>query len=397
MTDDRTARRNVALLMLASALAGANTVVFFSIAAIVGSMLAPDKSLATLPITIYVIGLATAAMPVGAIAQRYGRRTAYIAATMAGALAGLVSASAIMIGSFWLFCLGGFFVGFYASAVQTYRFAAADSASDSFKPKAISLVLAGGLAAGIIGPQLVVYTKALWQPYLFAATCLAQVVVALLACVVVTFVNAPPPPKAVAGETRPLSEILRQPRLIAAMIAGTASYMLMNFSMTAAPLAMIGCNLSVDDAALGVQWHVIAMYGPSFFTGSLIVRFGVERIILTGLALTGLSAVIALTGTSLAHFWISLIILGLGWNFGYIGATTLITQCYRPAEKVKVQVANDLIMFACMIVGSFSSGSLLDAYGWNAVNLVMFPPLLIAVAALLFAGRSAAREARLAA
>ncbi len=390
MADDRLARRNVGLLMLASALAGANTVVFFSIAAIVGAMIAPSKALATLPITIYVIGLASAAVPVGAMVQRYGRRVTYMAATIAGALAGLTSAAAIVTGSFWLFCFGGFFVGFYASAVQTYRFAAADSATEAFKPKAISLVLAGGLAAGVLGPQLVVHTKTLWQPYLFAATCLFQTLVALIACLVVAFVKAPTPAQAAAantGEVRPLSEILRQPRLIAAIIAGTASYMLMNFSMTAAPLAMVGCDLSVDDAALGVQWHVIAMYGPSFFTGSLIARFGVERVVLTGLALIGLSAIIALSGTSLAHFWISLIALGVGWNFGYIGATSLVTQCYRPSEKVKVQSANDLIMFSSMAIGSFASGSILNAYGWDAVNAVMFPPLVLAVAALLYAGR----------
>ncbi len=386
-TNDAMARRNVLVLAFAGALGGANSVVLFSIAAIVGSGLAPKASLATLPVSIYVVGLASAALPLGYMVARFGRRTTYMIATLAGATAGLINAAAIILASFELFCIGAFFVGFYASAVQSYRFAAADTASEAFRPKAISYVLAGGLVAGIVGPQLVVYTKSLYMPYLFAATCLAQAAVAVIACLAVSLLQVPPPSRIAGGEVRPLSEIIRQPRLIIAIVCGVASYTLMNFIMTAAPLAMIGCDHTVDDAAHGIQWHVIAMFGPSFFTGSLIVRFGVERIIATGLAITMASGLVALSGTTVAHFWIALILLGLGWNFAYIGASTMVTECHRPSERAKVQSLNDFSVYSFMALGSFGSGAILAAWGWASVNMMIFPISAVALLALVLAQR----------
>jgi MFS family permease len=380
--DDALARRNVLVLAAAQALAGGNAAVIFATGGIVGAMLAPDKSWSTLPVTAYVIGLAAGTLPFGWLGRRYGRRPAFQVGALCGVLTGLLAALGVLWGSFALVCLGNVFGGLYAAGHQAYRFAAADTASPAFKPKAISWVLAGGLAAAFIGPQLVIHTKDLWAPYLFAATFLGQAAVAALAMVVLVFVRIPKPAPTPAGAGRPLSVVARQPRFVVAVACGVASYALMNLVMTSAPLAMIGCNHSITDATLGLQWHVVAMYGPSFFTGSLIARYGVERIIAAGLGLIFLSAIVALAGLTVAHFWISLILLGLGWNFGFVGATTMVTQCHRPEERNRVQAFNDFLIFGTMAVGSLASGKILAFYGWSAVNGVVFPFVLIALGML---------------
>jgi cyanate permease len=257
--------------------------------------------------------------------------------------------------------------------------------SERFKPKAVSWVLAGGLFAAFLGPQLVIVTKDLWQPYLFAATYLGQAALAVLAALVLSFVNIPRPvaDKSFSGG-RPLSEIVRMPRFIVAVACGVASYAMMNLVMTSAPLAMVDCGHSVTDASLGLQWHVLGMFAPSFFTGSLIARFGVERIVATGLGLIVASAAIGISGLSVAHFWIGLIVLGIGWNFAFIGATTMVTQCHRPEERNKVQAFNDFLVFGSMVVGSFASGKILATLGWTAVNEVVFPTVLTAGILLLW-------------
>jgi MFS family permease len=252
-------------------------------------------------------------------------------------------------------------------------------------------VLAGGVFARVLGPQLVIATKDLWPPYLFAASYLAQAAVALLAGCVLVFLKIPKPPAVhPEGRGRPLAEIARQPRFIVAVICGIASYAMMNMVMTSAPLAMVECNHTVTDAALGLQWHVLGMYGPSFFTGALIARFGVERVILAGFALLLASAGVSIAGTTLANFWIGLTLLGIGWNFAFIGATALVTQCYRPYERNRVQAFNDFLVFGSMAIGSFSSGKLLVLFGWSAVNEVVFP-VVLAAAATLFWGRASRR------
>jgi len=382
-TDDRLARRNALVLAVAQALAGGNNTVLVATGGLVGAMLAPDRGLATVPITVYVVGMWLGTLPVGMLAQRFGRRTTFQIGTVFGVLTGLVCSLAVLEASFLLFNLGALFSGFYAAAHQAYRFAAADTASDAFRPKAISWVMAGGIAAAVVGSQLVIATKDLWLPYLFAGTYLAQALLAAISAGVLMLVNIPTPPARVTGhDGRALGEIARQPRLIAAVTGGVASYAMMNLVMTSAPLAMVDCNHSVTDATLGLQWHVLGMFAPSFFTGALITRFGVERIVVVGFALILLSAAISIADITLWHFWISLALLGVGWNFSFIGATTMVTQCHRPSERNRVQAFNDFLVFGAMAVASFSSGKLLASFGWAAVNEVVFPVVLVAGALL---------------
>ncbi len=307
---------------------------------------------------------------------------------------GLICFVAVMWGSFLLFNIGAFVSGLYAAAHMAYRFAAADTASEAFRPKAISWVMIGGIFAGVVGPQVVILTKDQIPTVLFAATYLAQTLLAVVAGAVLMFLDIPVPPRRQPeGEGRPLREIARQPRFIVAVACGVASYSMMNLVMTSAPLAMVMCNHSVSDATLGLQWHVLGMFVPSFITGTLITRFGVERIIATGFALLITSAIISLTGISLWHFWVGLVLLGVGWNFGFIGATALVTQCHHPNERNRVQAFNDFLVFGSMAIGSFASGKLLHTAGWAAVNEVVFPTVL-AAAALLAWGTWRQRRAR---
>ena len=300
-------------------------------------------------------------------------------------LTGLLAMVAVLLDSFWLFTVATFFGGTYAAVVQSFRFAAADGVEPKRRARALSLVMAGGVAAGVVGPQLVNWTMDWWPIHRFSATFLVQSVVAVLAGFILWGVQLPAPTAADSAGGRPLLEIARQPRFVAAAICGAVSYLLMNFLMTAAPLAMHICGHSQESSNLGLQWHVIAMYGPSFFTGGLIARFGAGRVATVGLALIGLSAVVGLGGIDVAHFWGTLVLLGLGWNFGFLGASTLVLECHRPEEKTRVQTLNDFIVFGLMAIGSFSSGGLLSAYGWNSVLWVSFLPLVLAVVALAFA------------
>ncbi len=386
----RIQRGNIWRLAIAQALAGANATVLFATGAIVGDMLAPNPMLSTLPISIFVVGMAACILPAGAIARHHGRRAVFLLGTGAGALAGLLGMLAVIIGSFWLFCLGSFLGGSYAAVVATFRFAATDGVAPDRRARALALVMAGGVAAGVVGPQLVTHTMNLWQPYMFAATFLAQGAVAAVSAFILMGVRLPMPTAAEVAGGRPLSIIARQPRFIAAAITGGVTYMLMNFLMTAAPLAMHMCGHPQASANEGIQWHVIAMYGPSFFTGNLIRRFGAGRVAAVGIVLTGLSAAVGLAGIEVAHFWATLILLGVGWNFGFLGASAMILECHRPEEKTRVQSLNDFIVFGLMALGSFSSGGLLSAYGWDTVLWVSFIPLALAVGALAIAlGRKA--------
>jgi len=377
--DDRLARRNALILGVAQALGNANNVILIGTGSIVGITLAPEKALATLPLSIYVVGLWQGTLPMGMLARRYGRRAAFQVGTACGVLTGILCCLAVLWGSFALFCVGAFFTGFYAAAQQAYRFAAADTASPEFRPKAISWVLAGGVGAAVIGPQIVIYTEGLWQPYTFAVTYLFQASLALVAAFVISLVKIPRPAHlAQAKKGRPLREIATQPRFIVAVACGAVSYFIMNLLMTSAPLAMTMCGHSIRDASLGIQWHVLGMFAPSFFTGSLITRFGAERVTAVGLILLAASAAVDLSGITVAHFWVGLALLGVGWNFGFIGATAMVTQCHRPEERTQVQSFNDFLVFGSMVFSSFGSGSLLVLYGWNAVNQLAFPVILAA-------------------
>jgi predicted MFS family arabinose efflux permease len=332
-----------------------------------------------------VCGIWFGTLPLGYLARNYGRRFALQTGSVVGTMAGLVSCVAVVQGSFLLFLVGTFGCGFYAAAHNSYRFAATDTASDHYKPKAISFVLAGGVMAGIVGSTVVIVTKDWWVPYLFAATFIAQSMLAAVAGLVLTQLKSPPPMRReerAQNPGRPLSEIARQPLFIAAVACGVVSYVIMNLVMTSAPIAMVGCGHSVTDSTLGIQWHVLGMYAPSFITGHLIVRFGTFRIIALGLSMLLVSAAVSLAGESIAHFWIGLALLGVGWNFAFIGATTLVTRCHRPEERIKVQSLNDFLIFGTMALGSFASGQMLATLGWAVVNATVFPPVL-AVGALL--------------
>jgi MFS family permease len=335
-----------------------------------------------LPITFMVLGMWLGTLPLGLLARRFGRRFALQCGSLFGVLSGLVSCSAAIEGNFWLLLFGTFLGGLYAAAHQSYRFAAADTASEHFRPKAVSWVLAGGVFAAVIGPQLVILTKDMLSPHLFAASYLGQSACALLAAAVLAFVKVPPRPHHPAEPARPLGHISLTPAFLVAVTCGVVSYSMMNMVMTSAPLAMIGCGHSVTDAALGIQWHVLAMYAPSFFTGSLITRFGVRRVTAVGLGLLAVSGAISMAGITVAHFWAGLVFLGLGWNLSFIGATTMVTHCHRSHERNKVQAFNDFLIFGSMAISSFSSGQLLASFGWQTVNGVIFPTAFAAGAML---------------
>jgi len=394
ISGDARARSNVMRLAAAQALTGANSAVIFATGSIVGATLAPDISLATVPLSMYVVGLAAGTLPTGAISRAYGRRVAFIIGTGCGVLTGLLGSFAILRGSFPLFCCATFLGGLYGAVSQSYRFAAADGASAAFRPKAVSWVMAGGVFAGVLGPQLVQWTMDIWPPYLFAFSFLVQALVALVAMAILSGVDAPKPAPSDLHGGRPLSEIVRQPRFIAAAICGIVSYPMMNLVMTSAPLAMKICGLSVSDSNFGIQWHIVAMYGPSFFTGSLIARFGAPKVVATGLLLEAAAATIGLTGITALHFWATLIVLGLGWNLGFVGASALVLETHRPQERNKVQAFNDFLVFGMMAIGSFSSGQLLANFGWSAVNMVVYPPVLLGLVVLMFASFARRRRAR---
>jgi MFS family permease len=374
----RTGQNNVVRLAIAQALAGANSTVIYATGAILGNMLAPDKALATLPVSALVVGMAANTLPAGAIARRYGRRAAFLAGTGCGVLVGLLSAAAVFLGSFWLFSAATFFGGVYQAVVLSFRSAVADGVSPERRPRAMSAVMAGGVFAGVLGPQLVTFTMDLWQPYLFAATFLAQAAVALVSAFILWGVDLPRPTAAETAAGRSLGEIARQPRFFAAVVCGSVAYMLMTLLMTSAPLAMKLCGLPQETANLGLQWHVIGMYAPSFFTGRVIIRFGAPPVVTTGLLLIAASAVAGLAGTRTAHFWLSMTLLGLGWNFGFLGASALVLECHRPEERTRVQSLNDFLVFGMMVVATFASGGLLTSYGWAMVCWISLPPLLVA-------------------
>ena len=376
-------RSNVMRLAAAQALTGANAAVIFATGSIVGATLAPSVSLATVPISMYVAGLAAGTLPTGIISRAYGRRVAFIAGTACGVFTGLLGALAILRGSFFLFCCATFLGGLYGAVSQSYRFAAADGASRAFRPKAVSWVMAGGVFAGVLGPQLVQWTMDIWSPYLFAFSFVVQAAVALVAMAILAGVDAPRPAASDLHRGRPLLAIARQPRFIAAALCGVIAYPTMNLVMTSAPLAMKMCGLSLSDSNFGIQWHIVAMYGPSFVTGSLIARFGAPRVVATGLLLEACGAIIGLSGMTAMHFWATLIVLGMGWNFGFVGASALVLETHRPEERNKVQAYNDFLVFGMMAVGSFSSGQLLANFGWSAVNWVVFPPVLLGLTVLL--------------
>jgi MFS family permease len=398
--DDRKTRRNVMVLAAAQAIAGAAAPMNMAVSTLAGfSLLGQDKSLATLPITGFVLGTACGTVPAALLMRQVGRRAGLITGMLTGAIGGLTGAGAMGIGSFWTLCLATFLMGFANAFIQQFRFAAADTASVAFRPKAISLVLAGGIVAAVLGPQAVIYTRDLIGPVPYAGAYLAAAVFLIGGALILTALDIPKPPAVQRSEAgRPLWQIARRPRFIIAVTCAISAYALMILVMTAAPLAMVGHGHHQDAATLGIQWHVLAMFAPSFFTGALIVRYGAERIIAVGLALLFGCALVALSGVSIAHFWLALVLLGIGWNFGFIGGTALVIETYEPVEKERVQALNDFLVFGFVAFASFMSGNLLVSGGWNAVNLAVLPIAVICLVGLgwleIRARKRAARDFR---
>ena len=386
-SDSSRARRQILLLVTCQALLYVNNVTLIAVNGLVGMALAPTPLLATLPVTTYIVGSALTTLPASLAMGRWGRRAGFMFGTTMGFAGTSLAALGVFTSSFVLLCSGTFVVGLYNAFAQYMRFAAAevaDAYAPDLKERAISWVLAGGLAGGIVGPQISKLTREA-LPTAFAGTYIALAVVALAACAVASRLHIPPLHHAAGhGAARPLKEIAAQPAFMVAVLVGAVSYGAMNLLMTATPLAMKVCGFGYPQAADVIMWHVIAMFAPGFFTGALLRRFGKEKVMLAGCALMFVTVAVAHAGLTYWHFWIALFTLGVGWNFMFTGATALLTSVYRPVEKARVQGINDLAVFLTMISSSAASGALLSATGWTDLNLYSLPAIVLATAALLW-------------
>ena len=372
--NDQQAKRNALLLALGQALYGSNTAVLVTLSGLAGGFLAPSPMFATLPWSALVIGTAVSTVPASMFMRKTSRRHGFMLGAMAGVFGAAIAMAALFGNSFELFCAGMFLCGTYQAFAGYYRFAAADTASDAFRPRAISWVMAGGVVAAFVGAQLVSVSSDWLGPVPFVGGYATCVVLGFCAFVVMSFIDIPPlGHEELADSGRPLKEIFMQPTIIVATACAMVGYGIMTLVMTATPIAMIGCGFTVSDAAFVIQWHIFAMFAPSFFTGNLIARFGAPRVISVGLVLLAGCGIVAMGGLELERFVVALMLLGLGWNFTFLGATTLLTECYAPSERNKVQAANDLSVFVVVAIASFASGGLLNGLGWNAVNMALFP------------------------
>jgi len=390
------ARRAAILLAIASAIGGSAGPIAIGTGGLVGAALLPhdQMALATVPVSAFVLGPALASIPAAMTMRRIGRRNGFIVGTAFGAVGAAIVTAGVVTASFWLYCLGMVFLGAAGAFAQQYRFAAADASPADYRPRAISWVLAGGVFTGVIGPQLAIHAQPLIPGAPLAGPFLTLVGLFALTAIILSQLKVPPPPPLNTAYTgRPLMTILMQPKFLVALLAAIASFALMSLVMTATPLAMIEHHHSMADAQTGIQWHVIAMFGPSFFTGGLIARFGKPGIAVAGLLLIAGSATVALLGTSLWHFWIALILLGVGWNFGFIAATAMVAELYKPEEAFRVQAMNEFILFSFVAAASFSSGGILVASGWTLVNQLVYP--IVGVSVLLIIWQSLADRPKL--
>jgi MFS family permease len=377
------AKRNILLLAVSQALYSCCVITVFATAGLVGLTLAPSPGWATTPVTTFVLGSAITTIPASIMMQRLGRVPVFIFGAIACMLGAGLAVYAIYTGSFLLFCLATALQGMFQATSGFYRFAAVEGSTVDLKPIAISWVLTGGVVAAIAGTLISSSTADLFPLFTFAGSYLASATIALIAVFVLLLLNLPKPTaEEIGGQRRPWGELLRQPRMIVAMATAMISYAMMNFMMTAAPVAMIGCGFTKFDASWVLQWHVLAMFVPSFFTGHLIKAWGLERVIAIGMVLLFAAGIVGLLDIKFGNFAISLIFLGLGWNFGFIGGTTMLTETYRAAERGKVQAANDFGISTLMVVASFSSGKVLDGLGWSAVSAAMFPAAVVTLVLL---------------
>jgi MFS family permease len=404
--NDRRAKRNVAVLVAAQAILGSQLPMIFVFGGLAGSMLAPNPCLATLPISMIVFGSMTTAPWISPLMQRSGRRFGFFIGAIGGAVGAGIAAWGLMTGSFALLLLGSYFTGIYMSAQGFYRFAATDVASERFRPKAVSYVMAGGLLSAVSGPQLnklvsdattLPLIGDMLPPIPFLGTYLTVVVLNLVGMSLFLMLDLPKgdrktPSIAASPVGRSRMELLRDPTILVAIVVAMVAYALMNLVMTSTPLAVVGCGFTTDNANDIVSAHVVAMFAPSFFTGHLITRFGVTRIMSIGLALLGVAGGVALMGVTLENFFLALALalLGFGWNFAFIGATTLLAGAHAPHERGRAQGLNDMMVFGCVTLASLASGDLMNCSGgdavegWSAVNLAMIPLLALAAGALIW-------------
>lgn len=382
-------RRNIVFLALCQGLLMIGTSTMIAEAALVGHLLAEDKALATLPLGVQQLGVLLTIVPASLLMARIGRRAGFSIGALFGIVGTSVATLAVFQGSFWLFCVGTALNGIHNGFAMFYRFAAVDGAGREGHGKAISYVLAGGVLAALVGPELAKHTKDLFDPVIFAGSFASLILVAMAMLAILQFIRIPMPSESERrGPQRPLSVIARQPAFVVAVLGGMVAYGAMNFVMTATPLAMRVCGYSFESTAFVIQWHVFAMFAPSFFTGHLIKRFGLPNVMLTGVVLMAVCVAINLAGETVLHFWIALAVLGLGWNFLFVGATTLLTTTYRPSEKAKVQALNDLLVFGTVAATAFSAGVAHHAFGWASINYAAVPVLVLAAAATLWLMRS---------
>ncbi len=385
------AKKQLWLLVTCQALLYINNVTLISVNALTGMALTPNPLFATLPITTYIIGSSLTTLPASFAMARWGRRAGFMFGSCMGLTGTLLAATAMFAHSFVLLCTGTFVIGLYNAFAQYLRFAAADVAEaydKSLKERAISWVLAGGIAGGIVGPEMSKFTREM-LPITFAGTYVGLSVVAAIACLIASRLRIPRTEHAAQGPARPLAAIAAQPAFVVAVMVGAISYGAMNLLMTATPLAMKVCGFGYPDSADVIKWHVVAMFTPGFFTGGLIRRFGVLRIMATGCLLMFGTMTVAHLGVTYWHFWGALVLLGIGWNFMFVGATTLLTTTYTTAEKAKVQGVNDLTVWTTMITSSASSGALISSSGWTDLNLYALPFVLAALLAIAWLGTRA--------
>lgn len=379
----REPKRTVALLFCAQALAQAAQSGQVAMAALIGYALAEAKVLATLPLAVQMLATMAVSIPGAVIFARLGRHAGFLMGAASYLVATAIFFAALWIGSFRLFLVGCVFSGAAFGIAQYYRFAAAEVADAAYRPKAISTVMAGGVIGAFLGPAVVKVTKDWFTPVLFAGSYLAFAALPFVTAALVSAMRLPPPPDPRGTAKVPLGPILRRPRFIVAVLSAVVGWDTMNILMAATPLEMMLCGFSVSDSSTVIQWHAAAMFAPSFVTGHLIARFGVLRVIAAGAALTAACAAVALSGQSFAHFWVALVALGVGWNFMFVGGTALLTSSYRPEERSKAQAANDVIVFGSVAITSVLSGALHHWLGWQALNLLVFPALVVAVVGLV--------------
>lgn len=381
------ARRTVLTLAFGQALSMTGAGIVMLVTGLAGAYLATDDRLATLPLAIQFVATMLATFPAALWMKQVGRRIGFTVGQLIGICGGVVSCYALLSGSFVILIAGAALLGIHNAFWGYYRFAAAEAAAPDKRAKAISLVMAGGILSALSAPEISKATRDLFSPVMFAGCYAAIAVLATFTACLIQTAALPPPNRTVAtgaDAARPLREIVAQPIFIVAAISAMVGYGVMILVMSATPLSMVDCGFAFEDAAFVIQWHALAMFGPSFFTGSLIKKFSPLSIIMTGVGLNICAMASNLAGVELINFWFGLVALGLGWNFMFIGGTALLTESYRPSEQEKTQAANDFLVFAAISVATFSSGALQNGFGWVAVNGVMVLPLSAAFAALLW-------------